>query len=212
MALPSPLFIHSSHFRNAFFGSETWQHAWQNTWGLVPAVASSPNKTLYTYATRLKKYLPVTLATRMGQSLSGIPSIRSEYQFFSSHEHHSQHNIQEFIEQAKNTAWHQLWLSDIPTQANEFQLLKQAFSQQNWPLKTYSVQQAYGVDTRCNWQDYLNYLGKNTRLHLYNRRKNLEQLGSVTLHNAWPNLSDFIALLNGFHLTRWANQSILEPI
>lgn len=167
-------------------------------------MVQAPNMPHYSHATRIKKILPVTLASPIGQGNIGIPSIRSEYQFFSQHPENSNTQIQFFIEQALSTPWHQLWLSDIPTHANEYPLIQSAFLKHKLPIDTLSTTLAYGVDTHNNnWQGYLNGLGKNTRLQVYNRRKNLEQLGDVQLCNAWPNLNEFINLLNTFHQKRW---------
>lgn len=62
---------------------------------------------------------------------------------------------------------------------------------------------SYYANTNGNFDDYLKGLGKNTRLKLYNRRKNLAKLGKITFEQYRENTSDNFSLLNELHAIRW---------
>ncbi len=200
----APAFINRANFRQGLFGSQAWNNAWRQTWGQSQALRISPETRFYTQAIKLKGYIPIIQAVPIGHSTQGLPSIRSEYTFFAQHPDHSATQIEQFFTQAKTQPWHQLWLSDLPTDATEYPIiLKTAKEHELW-IHSVEINTAYGVDTRQNrWEDYLHQLGKNTRLQVYNRRKNLEKLGTVEIKNYWPQWQDFLVIMDGFHQKRW---------
>ncbi len=63
---------------------------------------------------------------------------------------------------------------------------------------------SYYLNIKGQFQDYTKNLGKNTRLKLLNRRKNLQQIGEVTYKRMLAgNIDEQFALLNQLHKKRW---------
>ncbi len=195
---------HTEHFRQAFFGSAPWISAWRAAWGDTKCLAPLPATGIYRARSTIKKFLPITLAAPLGVSTSAIPSLRSEYLFFAQQPDNSAQAITEFLRDAQSQRWDQLWLPDIPKNSNELPLLKVAVQPLGWELVEQNNSTAYSVNTRSgDFAEYLQHLGKNSRLQLFNRRKNFEKLGTISLINCWPNFNYFLDVINEFHQQRW---------
>jgi hypothetical protein len=86
----------------------------------------------------------------------------------------------------------------------EYEALHRLGSAMGFTCITKEKTTTYGVDVRENsFDQYLASLGSNTRLKLFNRRKNLSALGDVRIRNVWPDQEYFYQLLNTFHEKRW---------
>lgn len=202
------------------FATHEWIDAWQNAWADCPAIAALQPHTntnsntksnnnskagadhgrdgFYAYSQTRLRGIKITTLFPAGISTAASPSLRSEY-----------FNLppdaaETFLAQARQFAWDQLYIPDLMLASPGYQHLCAAAeaSQLSIIPRDYSV--SYAVQLRDNnFADYLKNLGSNTRLKLFNKRKKLYQLGEVRVVNLWPQLDEFIALLNQFHLQRW---------
>jgi CelD/BcsL family acetyltransferase involved in cellulose biosynthesis len=70
---------------------------------------------------------------------------------------------------------------------------------------------SYFLKTTGSFQDYTKSLGKNTRLKLLNRRKNLEQMGEVKFKRMLAdNIDKQFSLLNRLHEQRWGRPAFSD--
>lgn len=198
--------------RRELFGSEAWQQAWFKAWGdLAGPVNPSACLGVYSFGSKIKRFIPIQIAAPLGVSSAGIASVRSEYFYFTAQPSQSSACIENFLATAAEQPWDQLCIPDIPINSNEMPLLIQAAAKRGWELMDRSASCAYSINTQAGtFDEYLQKLGKNSRLQLFNRRKQLEKLGPVELKNYWPDLDGFIQVLNGFHQKRWTKPAFSQ--
>lgn len=200
---------HSSANRNRqeLFGSPAWIEAWTLAWGDTTAVTPLPVADLpgiFSSFKKLKGIIPVSTAAPVGVSFGEVRSMRSEYFFFASEPAASQSIISNFLSATAEKPWDQLYLPDIPQYSNELPLLQAAAESLGWDMHVQDESLAYGINCRSqDFESYLQQLGKNSRLQLFNRRKKLEQLGEVCIKNVWPDIHYFMDVINQFHQSRW---------
>lgn len=102
--------------------------------------------------------------------------------------------------------WTEAVFSDMRSESEELAAIKRWVQINRWYLRTIREDTAYGIETTGTFQDYLDRLGKNTRLKLYNRRKVFESHGTAVEENFWPGrATEFLELLNDFHRVRWGS-------
>lgn len=181
----------SSLFRtNAWISS--WNKVWQN---YLQQHALLADDHFYYISLPLLKF---KLATAIPKGCTSIVvrSIRSEY-FELPLESHNWLSLAKY-------RWHQLIVPDVELDSPTFHyLLSEAKAQRYFVLER-SVATAYGISTLDkSFAEYLSSLSQSARARLFNKRKKLEQLGAIKLHNIWPDTDRFIELLNAFHLERW---------
>lgn len=184
--------------------------AWKQTWGqnsniqlLSSAEHCSLVDSVYSYTQRLKKIIPIKTAFPLGVSTSVAPSLRSEY--FTLFDERSELSILDgYINTISTLSWSQFYIPDVLVNSKEWLGLKLAAESKGWMFVVKDTAQVYGVELSSgNFADYVKSLGSNTRLKLFNRRKNLESLGKVEIKNVWPNKEYFFSLINEFHAVRW---------
>lgn len=66
---------------------------------------------------------------------------------------------------------------------------------------------SYYIDTTGSFAAYLAERGKNTRLQMYNRRKNLEHHGKVEVRQHRGDADAFFGCLNRLHAVRWGRDA-----
>ncbi|GGY82329.1 hypothetical protein GCM10011613_28870 [Cellvibrio zantedeschiae] len=139
----------------------------------------------------------------LGVSTSIAPSIRSEY--FNTAAYASSNSLaRNYVEAFLESRCDQLYLPDILQDSPEYDLWKTLSDESGFDFIVKDINPTYGVDVSCESFDvYLSGLGSNTRLKLYNRRKNLHMLGEVKVENLWPDQEYFYKLINDFHQKRW---------
>ena len=198
------------HHRPGLFRSRAWLNTWAQHWGhganIMP-LANSPELAehkLYRLRQMLKGVIPIQIGFPAGVSTSATPSVRSEYFFFSQKEEKSAQVIADYLNQLQRQRWDQFLLPDLLRSSNEYPLLLDQARAANLKVVEKHCDKTYGIDlTDKSFEQYLGSLGKNTRLKLFNRRKNLASLGTIKLENIWPDQDRFYQLLNEFHRTRW---------
>jgi hypothetical protein len=103
--------------------------------------------------------------------------------------------------------WDETALSDLKANSSLFGSLKRKAAAGDMYARYTPSFGSYYIDTTGSFDDYLAARGKNTRLHMYNRRKNIERLGKVELRQHRGDHDDFFAKLNRLHELRWGREA-----
>lgn len=188
------------------FATHEWVDAWQNAWSECAAIevvqphADSDNcrDGFYRYTQSRLHLIKITTLFPAGISTPASPSLRSEYFNL------QQELVGTFLTSARSFKWDQLYIPDLMLASPHYLHLCATAEAVglNIIVRDHSVSYAVRLCDN-NFADYLKGLGSNTRLKLFNKRKKLYQLGEVRVENLWPQVDEFIALLNQFHLQRW---------
>ncbi len=198
-------FFPSSNYPG-IFSTREWIEAWQSAWGnseeinpVLPVINSeSPRQSLYVY--NQKKYMLLSFATLFpaGISTTNSRSLRSEYFTLNGI------TADQFIDVVNDYAWDQFFLPDVLASSQEYLQLTKAATDVGLMVSVRDTSGSYAVRLSGNsFESYLKSIGANTRLKLYNKRKKLYQLGSISTSNLWPQVDEFMAILNKFHIERW---------
>ncbi len=100
--------------------------------------------------------------------------------------------------------WDELVIPFLNNQSETYQLLSDENLLPGCYLRHAEQYKSYYLNIKGQFQDYTKNLGKNTRLKLLNRRKNLQQIGEVTYKRMLAgNIDEQFALLNQLHKKRW---------
>lgn len=188
------------------FSSPAWIFAWQESWGgeqklalLTPPDRSANLRTVF-YACQWQQVPLLKFKTifSAGISTSVTPSIRSEYFMAEGCEGAA------YLEAAFGYSWDQLLIPDVLVNSTFYPQVMAAAKKHGLGVRLMDKATTYAVDLQADsFASYLSRLGSNTRLKLFNKRKKLQQMGSVQRVNLWPRLDEFIEILNGFHQVRW---------
>lgn len=101
--------------------------------------------------------------------------------------------------------WQEAYIPDLVADKTCYRIFTQQPSFNSSYRRVEMEQPTYSIDTsEKSFEDYLQTLGKNSRLKLYNRRKLLAKQGEIKLLNADLNrFEEIINQLNRLHLERW---------
>lgn len=179
------------------FQTAAWEQAWLETWGQQlakdPGIQLDHQSHSYHVTRRVKGLLPIRTATTIGCSERGVPSIRREYYRAS---------VGQIKAQLQATTG-QYVFSDVILGSPTYHSIKTQAQQQGLLVLEQDQAHAYSVNTSTNYPAYLEQLSANTRPKLHNRRKRLNDSGTVSHADLWPDVDDFIEQLNHFHQQRW---------
>jgi hypothetical protein len=197
--------------RPGLFRSHAWLSAWQASWGnsveihpLTQTNESVLATAIFARKYRLKKLFPITTAFPLGISTTAAPSIRSEYFCCPETASTVDEYIANYIKTALHYSWDQFYIPDVLEDSEEAQAIKDVAKKNGLECIVKEIDTVYAVNLKCsNFDDYLKQLGSNTRLKLFNRRKNLQKIGQINIANIWPDQELFYSLLNQFHEQRW---------
>jgi hypothetical protein len=203
--------VNSKSYSEAFsvFRTDAWVQAWLDTWGKESHIClidlggrKNSLEYLYTEKKLLRKIVPVTQLNLAGVGGALISSPRSEYNHINSLIDLCG-SVFELAQELKKNSWQEFFMRDV-LQADESMHLLQELSAS---LGTYyflkKAEPAYQVDT-VNFNQYVSALGANTRLKYFNRRKNLQAVGSVERKLYTTSAAkEFFLQLNKFHVLRW---------
>jgi GNAT acetyltransferase-like protein len=201
------------------FQSYAWQKAWWNTWGDTDGFEPLSNGTLpaaglYIDRYLFKRILPVRCLQFVGTNYRRISTPRTEYNCLTSVKGSAGCEDTIGFRSILSSSWSEAVFGDMPALSDSVDQLRRLAESRCWLWRIVAEDTAYSINTAKKWQDYVDSLGRNTRLRLFNRRNILEQLGKIDLSNAWPRETDqFFELLNRFHVKRWGtpcfnNQSL----
>ena len=188
------------------FSTFEWINAWQRAWGdsekIIPVVPfinpETPRQSLYSY--QQKKYSLFSFTTLFPAGISTVNSrsLRSEYFTLSGLA------ADQFINAAKGNVWDQFFIPDVLASSDEYFQLTSAAKNAGLMVNIRDTSNSYAVRLiGSSFDNYLKNIGSNTRLKLYNKRKRLYQLGSISSVNLWPQVDEFMIILNRFHVERW---------
>ena len=196
----------------SLFQTDAWQRAWWQTWGEpnnFQRVADwgDDSNGLYLSRYRLKGLLPVSSLEFVGCSYRLIRSVRTEYNRLPLPPGTARRAPEAIRKLLCTQRWSEAVLNDLHADSDEVAALRALAEEQGWRLRETAADTAWQVETVGSFERYLESLGRNTRLRLFNRRKVLEGLGPITLENAWEGgralTGDFFEQLNHFHRVRW---------
>jgi hypothetical protein len=168
---------------------------------------------LYIYeSTYLKGLIPVKRLQFLGSRYTGSSGIRSEY-LGPIVKRGLEIEVNTLISQEifKNRDWDEIVFSDLVKGDYFHQLIIDDADNNNLRTRILVSDDCYSVDTDGSFSGYLETLGKNTRLKLFNRRKALTEHGDVSLE--YVDLSkcdDIFQCLNEFHLVRYGKPAFSE--
>lgn len=204
------------------FMSWHWHHQWwqlyaqENQLELCLLACYRDNRLiglapLYRYKTTVLRYFPIKRLGAIGSKYRHALGIRAEYQsFICEHDDVATYEaLWAFIFESLD--WQEAFFSDIPIKSQHYQSLQASRQKRKAYQRIDSQEASYSVNTQGSFEHYLGSLGKNTRLKLFNRRKRLEEQGSVALSHI--STEDYDALLktsNRFHKTRWGKIGLSE--
>jgi hypothetical protein len=205
-------FFFPAHHQPGLFRSHAWLDAWQKSWGdhpnlqllsLDPAL-NDPTQTIGRARVVKKGILPISNAFPAGTSIATAPGIRSEYFFFPAYSTSLEEDIGSYLDKVLKHSWDQFYIADMLRSSPAYDLLLTLAQARNLYVVHEQIENTYAIDLRArDFAGYLRGLGKNTRLKLFNRRKNLAALGDIRVENLWPDRKGFYQLLNSFHQQRW---------
>lgn len=188
------------------FSTHEWIDAWQTAWAdsndikLVQAHTDliHGRHGFYRYSQTKLSLFKFTTLFPAGISTPASPSLRSEYFVVGAR------TAGEFIATACDHQWDQLYIPDVLINSLEYVQLVQAAEAASLTVLMRDAATSYAVRVRDNnFEHYVKNIGSNTRLKLYNKRKKLYALGVIEVRNLWPQLDEFIDILNSFHQQRW---------
>lgn len=202
------------------FMSWEWQHTWWATF------ASSASLELFILAayddrgelcglapllrrrTRLRGLLKADRIELIGNLWRGPTTMRTQHVDFIARADREEQVIGAFLDHLFDArGWDEAALSDMKADASLARLVQQRAAARGLYTRATPSQGSYYVDTTGSFDDYLAARGKNTRLHLYNRRKHIERLGKVELRQHRSDHDAFFAKLNHLHALRWGRDA-----
>ncbi|HSC68120.1 MAG TPA: GNAT family N-acetyltransferase [Cellvibrio sp.] len=200
----SEFFPASNH--PGFFSTHQWINAWQDAWADCDDILAVQRHIdlevsrngFYKYTSTRFGVLKISTLFPAGISTRASPSLRSEYFNLVGQ------SAAEFINAACAHSWDQLYVPDLILASDVYRKLCAAAQAKQLNVVCHDSSTTYAVRLQENsFSNYLASVGSNTRLKLFNKRKKLYQAGAVEVRNLWPNLDEFIGILNQFHQQRW---------
>lgn len=198
----------------SLFQTNAWQSAWWETWGQQKGFRlirpwDGEVSGLYESRYLLKGMLPVRSLQFVGTSYRELRTPRTEHNRFASPDLHGQPLLRKMESLLLESDWTEAVFNDLKTGSEELSALVTLAATHNWAFRITASDDGYAVSTSGDFDTFLGNLGTNTRLRLFNRRKVLEDIGTITQENAWPgNPEDFLEHLNRFHRARWKKNCV----
>lgn len=198
------------------FMSWEWQHTWWETFAMpfsldlfVLAAYDEEGRLsglapLFRRRSTIRGVFRANRIESIGNLWRGPPTMRTQHVDFIVQTLREEEICLAFLSYLLDTAgWDEAALSDLKAGSSLLRSLQRRAG--GWDLYTRygSLFGSYYVDTTGSFDDYLAERGKNTRLQMYNRRKNLERLGKVELRQHRGDHDEFFARLNRLHHVRW---------
>jgi len=200
------------------FMSWEWQHTWWQAFSepnmqlkLLAATNSAGELVglapLYLSKARSKKIIITRRLQFIGNCWRGKATMRTELLDFMTNTSCSKDVINAFFQYINKLChWDELILSDLKKDSDTYKLLIKETLLAKCHYRHTEEYASFHIETTEGFADYLKQLGKNTRLRLFNRRKNLEKLGNVVFTvNQNDNIKRKFELLNQLHAKRWGN-------
>lgn len=199
------------------FLSWQWMYSWWEVYGnqendklLLIGVYDDNDRLiclapLYKSLYKLKKFIPITRIQFLGTKIGGYSGFRTEYLQFIADFKYSEESTKLILRYlVKHVNFDELWLKDLVVNSNTYQNLSVVNHKKKLYRRLQSKDYTYGINVKDDFMSYIESLGKNSRLKVYNRRKVLNILGNITLESVDAgNYKDIFPILTDFHLPRW---------
>lgn len=187
------------------FSTHQWIDAWRDAWADCGAISVLPQTGPNTcqqgfcrHAQRKFWGLRLTTLFPAGVSTAASPSLRSEYFYLGNQ------SAEIFLNSACDFSWDQFYIPDLLLESPDYAQVCTAANSMGLSVLLRDSATTYAVKLRDNsFESYLRSLSGGTRAKLFNKRKKLNDVGNITVHNLWPNVLEFIDILNQFHRQRW---------
>lgn len=193
---------------NPLFSSWIWQNSWWSVWqqrldlelfllgvydentliGIVPC---------YTYNVKVQKFFTIKRCEFLGNYSHNDDSIRSEYLNFILPKGRYEEILPLIMKYIHSHHIDELLLTDMDANSNTSKHM-----QLNYAHFDKAEEDGIRISTYDLFSSYISNLGKNTRLKLFNRRKNLSNPKVIALKES-AKIADFFEKLNAMHLSRW---------
>jgi hypothetical protein len=209
---------------NTLFLSWNWMHSWWQIWGrdiateLYILAAYSKDELvgiapLYFHTSPiLKGCVTVKRIEFLGTCYRNAHFIRAEYlQFITKPDLQETVNRVLFDYLFSKSGWDEIILSDLTVCSDTYKAINAFADENNCTIRVDCAEETYAITCTDSYSSYISGLGRNTRLKLYNRRKELEKHGPVLVRNvALSELDHSIGRLNKFHEKRWSSLCFSE--
>jgi hypothetical protein len=190
----------------SLFQTNAWQKAWWLEWASTPGSkllweGGNGCSGLFIHRYTHRMPLKTKCLQYIGTSYRQFSAPRTEYNTLGPCE-----DLAGALVKLKQAEWTEAVFSDMNAKSEEFGVIQSWALENAWYLRNIREDTAYGICTVGSFSEYLNSLGRNTRLKLFNRRKIFEAEGQMAEENFWPNRAhEFFDLLNSFHVVRWGS-------
>ena len=156
-----------------------------------------------------KGMLPIRRLQFIGTRFSGGFGIRCEYCSAIVDRNLEDEVIDALADElVANKGWHEAAVADLTISHSVNQKLLMRLKEETGYCRIDKSGPTYRLSTTGCFQDYLKLLGKNTRLKLFNRRKVLESMGSISCRAlTFEALADALRLINEYHRQRWGRDA-----
>jgi CelD/BcsL family acetyltransferase involved in cellulose biosynthesis len=209
---------------NKLFLSWEWQYTWWETWAsqlglrliLLKAyrgdrlVGIAP---LYVDNLRLCCGLVVRRIQFVGNAWGRAETVRTEYLEFITAREDAAGICSAFLDYLSGLrCWNEFVFRDLQKDSETCRQINKHASQYRWYTDIPDEDRGTRIMTSGAFKDYVQRLGRNTRLKLYNRRGYFRELGAVEHASASATeLDDYFSILNAFHCKRWGKACFSGP-
>jgi len=198
------------------FMSWEWHYSWWNTFSndsmilkLLVAYEKSGRLVgvapMYISRAKVRDIFSVMRLQSIGNCWRGSETMRTELFSFIVDAHESGFIITSLFKYIYEAIdWDELVLTDLIDESATCRILKVVSSRMRSYCRVPEEGESYYLSTAGCFEDYLSGRGKNTRLHMYNRRKLLDTIGRVRFERyTGVDIEDKFDLLNLLHAKRW---------
>ncbi len=160
---------------------------------------------LYIHNVKVKSFFKSRRVEFIGTNSSGHSGFRSEYLQFISSEDREKESVKLIFSWLKeNVKFNELYLNDLVKESVSYRYLSEYAQIEECYFRVTDAGVTYRISTEGDFDKYLQSIGKNSRLKLYNRRKILATLGEAKLEMVgFDSFEKVLDQLTSFHLARW---------
>lgn len=197
-----------------------WQHAWWKAFGGSSAlelfilaaydqhgrlVGVAP---LFRRKSKVKNLVKVSRVEIIGNVYRGPCTMRTQHVDFIMQEDKADEIGEAFISYLLDRGdWDETAISDTKVDSAIARALQRSALLDELYVRYSPSFVSYYIDTTGSFEDYLSRRGKNTRLQMYNRRKQLHRLGKVEFRRCEGDWQGFFEKLNRLHKLRWGYEA-----
>lgn len=177
------------------FTTKAWSENWWLEWG--GATGTVRVRQFYLAHYRFRGF-PIRSAQFIGTDHRELSTPRAEYLGLTPGREKQE------LADLDTFPWTEAVFRDLVASGPTDQAVRNWAIERGYLLRNVHEDITYQVDVQGDFRTFLQTLGKNTRLKLYNRRKRLAEKGHVSITYWQP--EPFFDLLNDFHLQRWGKR------